>query len=302
MRVERLASPEDLLGRAGPFLLRQEALHCLLLDATAWFPPAGMDTDPPYIVTVEDLGEVVAVAARVAPFGMIVSDARPAGPERTTGSIERAVLALARDMILHDIEPISVLGPRVMAAMLARAWGQATGATARLAREHVVYQVDRGGLRPVHGVPGTAVPVTTTWLDLLAAWVVAFTAEALGGDEPGTTPDEARARVDRAIAGRGRGVLAWTTGGEPVAMAMYGGPTATGIRITSVYTPPEHRNRGYASALVAATCKSLMDWGKERCFLLADAANPASNRTYRKVGFVPAGWLDKHSFTYPGSD
>jgi hypothetical protein len=47
------------------------------------------------------------------------------------------------------------------------------------------------------------------------------------------------------------GRFLWEQNG-PVSLAGFTGPTPNGIRIGPVYTPPAHRRRGYASALVAA--------------------------------------------------
>jgi len=52
-----------------------------------------------------------------------------------------------------------------------------------------------------------------------------------------------------------------------------------------VYTPPELRGRGYASALVARVTEHLLAGDREFCFLYTDLANPTSNRIYVNVGY-----------------
>lgn len=60
-----------------------------------------------------------------------------------------------------------------------------------------------------------------------------------------------------------------------------------------MYTPPEHRNRGYASAVVARLSQAILDGGKSFCTLFTDLGNPTSNRIYRKLGYVGvADFLD----------
>jgi predicted GNAT family acetyltransferase len=56
-----------------------------------------------------------------------------------------------------------------------------------------------------------------------------------------------------------------------------------------VYTPPEKRNRGYASSLVAALSQHLLDGGRKFCFLYTDLANPTSNKIYRALGYEHVG-------------
>ncbi len=58
------------------------------------------------------------------------------------------------------------------------------------------------------------------------------------------------------------------------------------VRVGPVYTPPEQRGRGYASATVAAVSAAAQRDGHRVC-LFTDQANPVSNRIYAALGFVP---------------
>jgi predicted GNAT family acetyltransferase len=57
------------------------------------------------------------------------------------------------------------------------------------------------------------------------------------------------------------------------------------VRVGPVWTPPDLRGRGYASALVAATTALALERGARRCMLFADVANATSNAIYRRIGF-----------------
>ena len=70
-----------------------------------------------------------------------------------------------------------------------------------------------------------------------------------------------------------------------MSLAGFAGPTPTGIRVGPVYTPPEHRRRGYAKTLVAALSRWLLEQGHRGCFLFTDLANPTSNRIYTDIGY-----------------
>jgi predicted GNAT family acetyltransferase len=58
--------------------------------------------------------------------------------------------------------------------------------------------------------------------------------------------------------------------------------------VNNVYTQPEFRGRGYAAALAAHISRLILEDGKTP-LLYADAKNPASNKAYRNVGFIPGG-------------
>ena len=78
--------------------------------------------------------------------------------------------------------------------------------------------------------------------------------------------------------------------GEVVSICGYGSPTPNGVRIGPVYTPPELRGHGYATALTAELSQRLLDGrlyegGRRFCFLYTDLANPTSNAIYERIGY-----------------
>jgi len=77
----------------------------------------------------------------------------------------------------------------------------------------------------------------------------------------------------------------WEDKGRPVSIVIAHGRTPNGVRIGYVYTPPESRGRGYASALVAEVSQSMLDLGYDFCVLYTDLANPTSNRIYQRLGY-----------------
>jgi predicted GNAT family acetyltransferase len=63
-----------------------------------------------------------------------------------------------------------------------------------------------------------------------------------------------------------------------------------------VYTPPQHRGRGYASALTAAASQDQLDRGHRYCFLFTDLSNPTSNKIYQSIGYEPVCDVDMYRF------
>ncbi len=57
--------------------------------------------------------------------------------------------------------------------------------------------------------------------------------------------------------------------------------------IGPVYTPPEHREHGYASAVTAAAAAWGLAAGARHVVLFTDLANPVSNSIYPRLGFRP---------------
>jgi predicted GNAT family acetyltransferase len=63
--------------------------------------------------------------------------------------------------------------------------------------------------------------------------------------------------------------------------------TQNSSRIGPVYTPPEYRKKGYASACVATLSQQLLNQGYQACYLYTDLANPTSNHIYKTIGYQP---------------
>ena len=84
--------------------------------------------------------------------------------------------------------------------------------------------------------------------------------------------------------------------GDPVSLAAYGNPTPSGTRVGPVYTPLEHRGRGYATSLVADLTAERLAIGLDYCFLFTDLANPTSNAIYARIGYEAVADWDQWSF------
>lgn len=75
----------------------------------------------------------------------------------------------------------------------------------------------------------------------------------------------------------------WDDGGV---VAFLGANVVDGYgRIGPVYTPPERRGRGHATALVAEASRELLKRGARLITLTTDRANPVSNAIYARIGY-----------------
>jgi predicted GNAT family acetyltransferase len=132
------------------------------------------------------------------------------------------------------------------------------------------------------GAAGAARPATAEDAGLIYAWLSAFRLEARIPDPPPSREDAEKA----AASGR---FLLWTVDSQPVAMAAINRNLRQTGSIGAVYTSPEHRSKGYAGSVTAALADRILKDGKTTVCLYTDVRNPASNRCYAKIGFVPYG-------------
>ena len=127
---------------------------------------------------------------------------------------------------------------------------------------------------------GSPRAVTIDDAPLLFEWLKAFHSEAVPHDPP---PEQAN--VEKAAAS-GR-FFFWMKDGEPVSAAAISRRLRQTGAIAPVYTPPEHRGRGYGSSVTAIVAERIFAEGKNAACLYTDLRNPSSNRCYAKIGFKP---------------
>lgn len=279
MRVVVHPTASEFLAVVEEPLLGEEALNNLILGIAARVRDGvGYGDAPPYFVTVEDDKQLLVAALRTPPHPLVLA---------TPAEGSDAISLLADHLVEADPELGGVNGPAEAAAAFARLWAQRRRVQATVTMQTRIHEL-REVIAP-SGVPGRMRPAEENNLDLLAEWVDAFRAEAVP-DDPPTDP---RGTVQRFL---DVGVLAVWDDGGPVSMAGSSRSSPRGASVSLVYTPPEHRGKGYASACVAALSQLLLARGFAFCTLYTDLANPISNRIYRRIGYRPVADCTTYRF------
>jgi GNAT superfamily N-acetyltransferase len=266
MEVVQLSDPAAFLERAGPLLLADEARHNLILGL------AGTLRDHPALYpdhvqwVVEADGTVAGAALRTPPHNLVLA--------RGSGD--------ALEALAHSIDELpGVVGAVPEVEQFVAAWTALRDVRAEARVRQGIYALETV-IQP-SAPPGRPRAATARDRPLLVDWWGAFAAEALGAlelDEEG-----AGRNVDHRLSTPGNGITLWEEAGEPVSAVGFGSPTPSGVRIGPVFTPPEHRGRGYASALTAHVSAEQLAGGRSFCFLYTDLANPTSNKIYVAIGY-----------------
>ena len=274
MDVVRLDDAAAFLTEAGPLLLADEARHNLILGI------AGTIRDSPdryplrSLWVVREEGEVAAAALRTPPYNLVLARPRSAP----------ALAALAEAVAGEEIPGVTGTEPEVHE--FAELWSEHSAVAGRVNMRQGVYALEQ--VAPLPEVPGSARVATGDDYELALRWWIAFGEEVLHEGGPGR--EDAEQNVRHKLSSPTSGLLLWEDGGGPVSLAGWGGPTPNGIRIGPVYTPPELRGHGYATALTAELSQRLLDGrlyegGRRFCFLYTDLANPTSNAIYERIGY-----------------
>ncbi len=266
LAVRRHEDAGAFLDRAEPWLLEREVENNLILGIAMSLRGGTADPErPPYLATVEDDGRVVGCAWRTPPHKVGLTR-MPVG----------AAAAVARDVSgLYDALP-GVLGPDEVAAGFAAAWSDAKGVIARMGMRQRIYALE-SVVPPPNPPAGRLRTATSEDTGLLSEWV------EMGSDETGHVLSPQGKLKERVAAGD---FFVWEDG-VPRCMAGIAARTPNGVRVGYVYTPPEHRRRGYASACTAALSQHALDAGARFCSLYTDRDNPTSNAIYAAIGYQP---------------
>ena len=270
MWVGRLDDLAEYRRRVAPLLEEDEVRHTVMLgvlDTLAREP----DRYPGHALWLAAEGEeTLAAATRTPPFHVLVARPRSREP----------LVALAEEMHRQGADAPGVNGARPEADWFAEAWRAATGCALEDGMQLRLHALER--VEPVPAAPGMMRAAVAADESHLVAWMAAFAEEAgiQGSDEQHTAM--IRGGLDRPL-----GVVLWEDAGEPVSFAASRRTSAGIARVGPVYTPPERRRRGYATALVAGLTRELLAAGAERCLLYTDLANPTSNAIYRSIGYQP---------------
>jgi uncharacterized protein len=272
MRVQHCTDLQTFYDHVSPYLQQREAEHNMLLSHMGDLlrQPSDISAQS-YMGTVEtETGEIVAVAfyggqrlilsypaeGYEAASAMLLNDA-------ASRTIEHALMPSALDMDVPALW-LACTERRLIPDMPMRAY--------RLTA--VIAPQSNGTMR--HATPED---------EFVLDWTVRFHIDTFGETEPDR--EALRLSNKRFNSGGPYELVLWEVNGMPVAMAATIGLSPTGMRIGMVYTPPEHRGHGYASALVAALSQSILDSGLQFATLNTDIHNPTSNKIYQAIGYVP---------------
>jgi predicted GNAT family acetyltransferase len=279
-RLQTFDQALDFLDEAGAALESQEAANSLMLGVCARLArqPDQIERSP-CLKTVRDEQDLVLAAMMTPPHKLVVYGHR--------GDLAAGVRLLVQDLVRDGWVVPGVLGPSEIAATVAGQWRAATGQRATLEGRQRVYE-----LRAVQvPVPerGLLRPATVADAGQIADWWSAFDDEVLAGADRDGLARRVRRRIEA-------GDFYLWQDGRPVSVAMKNRPTQSGISLSMVYTPPELRGRGYATACVGELSRLLLASGWAFCALFADLANPISNHVYQKIGFRPVCDYDAYEF------
>jgi len=271
MNATRYENASDFLLATQATLEENEAVNALMLGISSLLKHFPEEIKAaPFFTTVSDVGGLVFAAIMTPPHNIIVYSGRR--------DCSEAMEIVIRELLANRWNVPGVLGSSEAAEEFAAIWTRVTGVKHQMVMRQRIYEL-RQVVHP-GSIPGRLRVATEDDLPLVTNRTTAFNREALAGRDPRDAKETAKNAI-------GHGDLYLWEDGTPVSMAARRRPTTHGVAVSFVYTPPEQREKGYATACVAGLSQILLDSGYEFCSLFTDLANPTSNSIYQKIGYVP---------------
>jgi len=271
----------EFLAHAQAALEADEAAHSLILGVCLRLrdQPA-QATSQVYLKTIEDEGGLALAAMLTPPHNLSISG-RPADLDCSLG--------LLVSELAGEGWPIpGVLAPSPIARTFTEKWAKKSPGGFQLTGQLNLLEL-RQVPRPLTGQARLR-PAGEQDLALISRWCYAFTLEIF------KSADDAEMRQMAEQHLRDKDVFVWEDGGQVVSMAMKNRPTRRSICVSHVYTPPELRGKGYATACVAELSRQLLQSGWEFCTLFVDMANLPACRAYQKIGYSLVSEYEEYRF------
>lgn len=276
-RYQIFSNTQDFVQRVESFLLQREVEHNLILGLCSELL-SGNSTykQPPFHCVVETQnGQVVGAAFRTPPHNLILSHFD-----------EIAAIPLVVDACLEAGQEINgVLGKSELSIAFMESWRSHTYRSFTLKMRQMIHQLNH--VIPARTVKGGLLIAQLSDLEMLECWRSAFEMEVHGKRKGIWFTPIVRNAMKKRLAIRPAYHFLWWDGLHPVCWVCYRPTTENVVRVAPVYTPPSHRGRGYASALVGAVSQMVLDLGYRKSSLYTDLTNPTSNAIYRRLGYEP---------------
>ena len=267
MKIVRHATAAEFRKFYQPWLMEKEDLNNGLLSLASVLLNEEHVFSPPYwFGGVSTDEKIIGCGIHAHPDGLVLTEL----PEEALPYIVKSLGPLRNQLC-------RVYGPVDTAEKFAELWGEIVNVAPQIQSRWHIYRATHL-IPPRNGAQGYLRSGNIADSKLVRKWGRAY------GEEIPAQLDIADFMNRKLDSGD---LYIWENG-SPMTLVTLSGRTDHGIKISAVYTPPEYRGHGYASAAVIAIGQSMLDIGMRWITLSAEIDNPAE-RVYQRIGFEIIG-------------
>ena len=198
------------------------------------------------------------------------------------GVLEKLILHLKK----NTSRPVAgILGPNIQAEHVIKKLGLSGGKFGINSNEGL-YEINLEALNELN-IPSNmkVVPAQDVPKSILTLWMKSYDIEALGVPDSKDFGAKFEEDLNRRLKQNDTWVLLLDE--TPVALSAFNARLTDMVQVGPVWTPPEHRNKGYARLLLAYTLYQEKLKGTKQAILFTD--NPAAIKAYLAIGFKKIG-------------
>ncbi|MFD1032087.1 GNAT family N-acetyltransferase [Metaplanococcus flavidus] len=222
-----------------------------------------------FLALAEEAGEILGVCLMTPPHPLqIIFFKEDTDLEET----------LALHLKKAELEIPGAIGDKEHAERFAGAWTALTGAIVELQMDEGLYRID-AVVRGLEKSPGSWRVANKQDAELLEEWYLLFEKETGIG---ASSHRDASMKIEQFL--EDKEVYVWEVDGQIVSCMKKSRPSKHGITVSFVFTPKEHRRKGYARTMVAEVTEELL-LEFNFVMLYTDLKNPSSNKIYSEIGY-----------------
>ncbi len=282
-KIFSFTNPGSFLDHTQADLEAEEAINSLTLGVCMRMRnQPGWETGRACLKVIEDDGGLALAAMMTPPHNLSVTG-HPLDPDCAMG-------LLVGELASEGWTVPGILAPDSIARLFAEQWAKKTGLPFHLFETLHLFDLRQVLLPPPPPEQGRLRQASGADLPLVGRWRYNFNMEIF------QTGDEAEMMGDAQKRVQAGDVFVWETGGQPVSVAMKNRPTRRSICVSQVYTPPEQRGKGYATACVSELSRQLLQSGWEFCTLFVNVANLPAYHAYQRIGYRLVEEFEEYHF------
>jgi GNAT superfamily N-acetyltransferase len=271
LKLVTFEGAEHFLSRCESWLLERSDVHNTMYSSASLIRrECPVFTGPYWFGAIEDdSGDIVACGSHNLPDGLCISEI----PESMLDAVHRSLVDAVG-------VPHRIMAPQTTAEYLAERCSDTSKVCGRFQARWHLYRLDNL-IWPVKDIPGQLRKGRNEEADLISRWGRAF------GEEQPAPVDVSEFMLRKLSEGD---LYVWDNSGAKTILSL-SGRAGKGIQISGVYTPPEFRGGGYASAAVAALSYAELSNGRDFLVLNVIDGNPAE-ALYQRLGYRRIGSSD----------
>lgn len=274
IRIEQTQQAKEFLELNEDILLKNESMNNLMLGLANGAIERPDRFQNAFFITIYEDNEVIGQSVRTHGDRPLMVSEMPA-----TGLIE-----LAKHIYKIDSKLFGVVGEKNSSTIFKDQWQKLSQCKIRMGMHQGIYELEQV-LMPALG-NGSLVTATNDHKNIAEQFLEGFIRDCFPKDlKP---RDKAQTMFKRFV--EDKSLYLWKNEkSEIVSMAAKNRESRNAATISMVYTPNEHRGKGYGSIVTALVSKRMLDNGKLKCNLFTDLSNPTSNSIYQKIGYKMIG-------------